>query len=239
MPYSNPSNGCLIGKFAQWATAWHSRRVSETSLREVKRRATARALAQAAFDLARERGVDGFTIDEVAARAGYSRRTFANHYAGKEEAIVAVATEWVRHALDAAPDEDLPMVDWLQSVARQQLSDGLLMVLRDLRVLAERYPPLRPHLLEVQRCIRETARDAVLTRFDGPGSRISAHLLVGAAYGALTCVLEGHIPVRLPATPSQDPAHDSDVDITGDEDRSAMTLEDFVDLTFTHLREGF
>ncbi|MDP3969322.1 MAG: TetR/AcrR family transcriptional regulator [Nocardioides sp.] len=209
------------------------------SLREAKRRATARALAQAAFDLAHEHGVDGFTIDEVAARAGYSRRTFANHYAGKEEAIVAVATERVRHALDTPPDEDLPLVDWLQTVARQQLSAGLLMELRDLRVLAERHPPLRPHLLEVQRCIRETAREAVLARLDGRGSRIYAHLLVGAAYGALTCLLDGHIPVRLPATPAQDPTPHSDIDVTGDEDTSEMTLEDFVDLTFTHLREGF
>src|SRR5680860_482107 len=194
------------------------------SLRETKRRATARALAQAAFDLALERGVDGFTIDEVAARAGYSRRTFANHYAGKEEAIVGVAAERVRHALDTPPDDELSLVDWLQAVARQQLSGGLLMVLGDLRVLAERHPPLRPHLLEVQRCIRETARDAVLARVEGPGSRIYAHLLVGAAYGALTCVLDGHIPVRLPATPAQDPTPHSDIDVTGDEDRGEMTL---------------
>ncbi len=150
-----------------------------------------------------ERGVDGFTIDDVAARAGYSRRTFANHYTGKEEAIVAVASERVRRALDTVPEEDLPMVDWLQAVARQQLSGGLLLVLRDLRVLAERHPSLRPHLLEVQRCIRETARDAVLARVDGPGSRIYAHLLVGATYGALTCVLDGHVPVRLPDAPAQ------------------------------------
>lgn len=209
--------------------------MTEMSLRDTKRRATASALAQAAFDLAHERGVDGFTIDEVAARAGYSRRTFANHYAGKEEAIVAVAAERVRHALGTAPDEDLPLLDWLHAVARQQLSDGLLMALRDLRVLAEHHPPLRPHLLEVQRVIRETARDAVLARVEGRGSRIYAHLLVGAAYGALTCVLDGHIPVRLPATPAQEPAPQGDIDDTADE----MTLEDFVDLTFTHLREGF
>ena len=213
--------------------------MTEVGLREAKRRATARALAQAAFDLARERGVDGFTIDDVAARAGYSRRTFANHYTGKEEAIVAVASERVRRALDTPPEEDLPMVDWLQAVARQQLSGGLLLVLRDLRDLAERHPSLRPHLLEVQRCIRETARDAVLARFDGPASRIYAHLLVGAAYGALTCVLDGHIPVRLAGTPAQDPAPDSDVDVSGDQEGSEMTLEDIVDLTFTHLREGF
>ena len=210
--------------------------MSEMTLRDAKRRVTARALAQAAFALAQERGVDGFTIDEVARRAGYSRRTFANHYAGKEEAIAAVALELVRDALDTVPDEGQPLVDWLQEVARQQLSGGLLLALRDLRILAERHPPLRPHLLEVQRCIRETARDAVVARLDGRGSRIYAHLLVGAAYGALTCVLDGQIPVRLPTAPG--PAQATGPGSSG-EDASELTLEDFIDLTFTHLREGF
>lgn len=208
--------------------------VSQISLRETKRRATARALAQVAFDLACERGVDGFTIEEVAARAGYSRRTFANHYSCKEEAIVGVAAERVRDALDAAPDEDLPLVDWLQSVARRQLSDGLLMVLRDLRILSEAHPSLRPYLLEVQRSIRETAREAVLARVDGPGGRVYAHLLVGAAYGALTCVLDGHIPIRLP-TSAQQPLNLQQAGA----DEGALTLEEFVDRTFTHLRNGF
>lgn len=207
--------------------------MTQTNLRETKRRATARALAQTAFDLARERGVDGFTIDEVADGAGCSRRTFANYYAGKEEAIVGVAAERVRHALDTTPEEDLPLVDWLQAVARQQLSGGLLMVLGELRILAERNPSLRPHLLEVHRGIRESARDAVLARVKGRGRRVYAHLLVGAAYGALTCVLDGHIPVRLPDTPTQ-AANQHDVD-----EGSEMSVEDFIDLTFTHLREGF
>lgn len=207
------------------------------NLREAKRRATAHALAQAAYDLALEHGVDGFTIDEVATRAGYSRRTFANHFAGKEEAIAAVALEQVRHGLDSVPEGDLPLVDWLQAVARQQLSGGLLVALRDLRTLAEAHPPLRPHLLEVQRCIRETARTAVLARMDGRGSRVYAHLLVGAAYGALTCVLDGHVPIRVPGAP-QPQADTQTADPTTDEG-VAMTLDDFVDLTFNHLREGF
>ncbi len=208
--------------------------MTDLTLRETKRRATARELAQAAFDLARERGVDGFTIDEVATRAGYSRRTFANHFSGKEEAIVAVASEQVRHALDATPDGDLSLVDWLKAVARQQLSSGLLAALRELHILADSHPPLRPHLLEVQRTIRESARTAALARVDGPRGRLQAHLLVGAAYGALTCVLDGHIPVRLPTSPasgvrSRDP----------DEQAVDMTLDDFVDLTFSCLRDGF
>lgn len=212
--------------------------MTQPSLRETKRRATAHALAQAAFDLALERGVDGFTIDEVAARAGYSRRTFANHYAGKEEAIVGVALERVRHALDTAPDDELPLIDWLQAVARQQLNDGLLLVLRELRTLAAAHPSLRPHVLDVQRSIRETAREAVLARVEGRGQRIHAQLLVGAAYGALTCALEGLVPVRLPGTTRPAPTSPDDVDVSGGE-HDEMTLEDFVELTFTQLRHGF
>lgn len=201
--------------------------MTETGLREAKRRATALALAQAAFDLAQKCGVDGFTIDDVAARAGYSRRTFANHFAGKEEAIVAVAAERVRHALDVTPNDDLPPVEWLHAVAKKQLSGGLLGMLRDLRVLAEGYPPLRPHLLEVQRLIRETALKAVLERFTFVGGRAYAHLLVGAAYGALNFVLEGQIPVRTASAATSSP-HDDE-----------MTMDDFLDLTFTQLRDGF
>ncbi len=205
--------------------------MTEIGLRESKREATAQALALAAFELARDRGVDGFTIDEVSARAGYSRRTFANHYAGKNEAIVAVATERVRHALDTIPDDDLPLVDWLHEVARRQLTGGLLTVLCELRILAADHPSLLPHLLEVHRQIRETARETVIARLDDRARRVSAQLLVGAAYGALTCVLEGHISIRPDDAPSRTSAPGID--------EAEMTLDEFLDQTFTYLRTGF
>lgn len=232
-----------LGNLAHWAMMWHScpvpekrvpeKRVAdqgmtEPGLREAKRRETAHALAQAAFDLAQEHGVDGFTIDEVAARAGYSRRTFANHYAGKEEAIVAVAAERVRRALDVTPHDDLPPLEWLHAVAKKQLSGGLISMLRELRALAEAHPPLRPHLLEVQRLIRETALEALMGRFTFVGGRAYAHLLVGAAYGALNVVLEGQIPVRT-TSHATSPSQEED----------GMTMDDFLDLTFTQLRDGF
>ncbi len=203
--------------------------MGDVGLREAKREATAHALARAAFDLARERGVDGFTIDEIASRAGYSRRTFANHYAGKEEAIVAVAPAQVNHALDTTPADDLSLIDWLHAVALQQLSGGLLDLLRELRVLAQQHPPLRPHLLEVQHLIRETAREAVLARVEGPAAEVHAHLLVGAAYGVLTCVLDGHIAVRTDATATDIPETEG----------ADMSLDDFLDRAFSYLRTGF
>ena len=51
--------------------------------------------------LAKERGLDGFVIDEVAELAGYSRRTFANHYPCKEAAVASVAYAGIEAAADA------------------------------------------------------------------------------------------------------------------------------------------
>jgi AcrR family transcriptional regulator len=68
-------------------------------LRDRKRERTHADLARAAFALARERGLDGFTVDEVAEQAGVSRRTFFNHFQSKEEAVSEVARVQIATAL--------------------------------------------------------------------------------------------------------------------------------------------
>ena len=93
-------------------------------LRERKRAATAQALAEAAFGLAKERGLDGFVIDEVAELAGYSRRTFANHYPCKEAAVASVAYAGIEAAADALEDvsDGRPLLDAVEVVLRTWLT---------------------------------------------------------------------------------------------------------------------
>ena len=56
-------------------------------LRERRRRQTSADIRDAAVRLARDRGFDKVTVDEICAEAGISSRTFFNYFPNKESAI--------------------------------------------------------------------------------------------------------------------------------------------------------
>lgn len=58
------------------------------SLRERNRRETWSALYEAAASLAEQRGPAAVTVDDIAARAGVSKRTFFNYFGTKEDAML-------------------------------------------------------------------------------------------------------------------------------------------------------
>jgi AcrR family transcriptional regulator len=82
-------------------------------LRERKKQATRRALELAALQLVDARGLDDVTIDEIAAAADVSPRTFFNYFSSKEEALVgglSAGAQRFADALLARPPEEPPMV---------------------------------------------------------------------------------------------------------------------------------
>src|SRR4029450_2224110 len=75
------------------------------SLRERHKRRTAEAIVASAMELFAERGFERTTIDQIAAAADISRRTFFRYFADKEELFFAEderLLEVVEQTLDAA-----------------------------------------------------------------------------------------------------------------------------------------
>lgn len=213
---------------------WYGEPVTTIGLRETKKRAAAHALARAAFDLAEERGLDGFTIDEVTDRAGYARRTFANHYSCKEEAIVALALERLRAGVETMPPQPdgTPLIGWVRALAKHQMANGLFDLLVRLASLGRAYPALEPYLSNMFLQIRREATALIQSRVTGKARPFAVSILVAAAYGALTLILDGaaeHVSQPTTDAPSAE----------GAELSGAAPSPFLLDAIFDQLESGF
>ena len=81
--------------------------------REQNKIDTRRAIADAAFDLARTVGPGSFTVDQIAERAGVSRRTFFNYFHSAEDALTVRTDSFLELAIQifAALPQDEPLFD--------------------------------------------------------------------------------------------------------------------------------
>jgi AcrR family transcriptional regulator len=83
-------------------------RPDQASLRERKKDATRRALAEAALDLAVAKGYPDVTISAITEAVGVSRRTFSNYFSSKAECVAAVTQGWfddIMFSIHEAPAE--------------------------------------------------------------------------------------------------------------------------------------
>jgi AcrR family transcriptional regulator len=181
--------------------------VGELGLRERKKAATRRRIADAALELIRERGYDGATIDEIVARVDVSQPTFYKYYPSKdailrEHALVGfgalLAGELVR------PGTIVKRIQCcISAVARQMEAD------RDLWyaiAVSNVYNPVRdPHLLTssdagtrvLEAAVEEGQRRGEFTRV------FSAGRLASFLEGVMlrVCIEWGGFRINVPSAP--------------------------------------
>ena len=96
-----------------------------TGLRERKKLATRLALHEAALRLVAEHGLDRVSVDDIAAAADVSPRTFFNYFPSKDDAVLGLdpgATDGMTEAYLARPASESP-VQALRAVAREQAAE--------------------------------------------------------------------------------------------------------------------
>jgi AcrR family transcriptional regulator len=156
-------------------------------LRERKKRATRRALSDAALRLALDRGIDHLTVEEISEAVGVSARTFFNYFSSKEEALLG----------------DSPLLTGELPVRSLVLEagsvlDGLHRVImaaagaesrpEELRLrheLMERHPVLVPRLFARVAVFQQTLASAVAERTGGDPADTYPQLMASVACAAM------------------------------------------------------
>ncbi len=87
--------------------------------RRLRTRRSREALSRAAFDLLTERGLHAVAVEDIAIRAGVTRRTFSRHFASIEEAILGDVDQDVHlfnEALRRRPPDEPPLIAYRNAV---------------------------------------------------------------------------------------------------------------------------
>lgn len=159
--------------------------------RDLQKDQTRLALSLAAFELARQHGLAGVRVPQIAAATGVSPRTFNNYFPSKEAAIAWPATrrgEMLAASLASRPPAE-PLADALAEAAasmyQQDEMDGLPPGwLRDFRAMVAAEPALHGEYLKAASTVEATLADAIARRMGTAEGRLEPQVLAAVVAGA-------------------------------------------------------
>ncbi|MBY0013480.1 TetR/AcrR family transcriptional regulator [Paenibacillus typhae] len=200
------------------------------TLREIKKEATAQILAQKAFELAMERGLAGFVIEDVVQRAGYSRRTFANYYSCKEEAVAMAVMSSYNYNKILDMIDDLPLdaspLEVMYQISQLKITKKLLLNLQQLIILSKKNPTLQPYVLKVldeaQVTIKKILDFLFNDRYSTKYIRILARVVCAAIFSLVDDTMNELVPGQEPR------------DLLNE-----LSYHKYIDNVFEYLRDGF
>ena len=157
-------------------------------LRERKRQQTREALSWAALRLAVERGFDGVLVEDIAAEAGVSPRTYNNYFSSKAEAIAWRHLDRARRTADLIRERPLsePLWESITGAVLAQVGDERASPERDwtagVRLMLTE-PALQGEYLKAAMAADRECAVAIAER-TGTDARDMYPQLVAAAVGA-------------------------------------------------------
>ncbi|NKQ28734.1 TetR family transcriptional regulator [Streptomyces galbus] len=167
----------------------------EVTLAQRKRQLVSDELSEAALQLLALKGFDAVTVDEIAATAGVSKRTFFRYFASKEDVVVRFLTGMgtdMRAALASRPLGERPSASlrhtvWVSMAACADHGDRALRVVH----LILRTPALRARFLERQDQWRDDLAAELAQRLGiDSGTHLYPQLAAGMALTAFDAVLQ-------------------------------------------------
>jgi AcrR family transcriptional regulator len=175
---------------------------ARVGLRERKKRETRVALSQATIRLCVQRGWDKVTVEDIAAAANVSVRTFRNYFSGKAEAVAASHLERMLRIADELRARPATEPLW-ESIARavqaqfvpqgetgagssrdQRWRDGLRVMLSE--------PALQGEVVKANAAAQEELAKAIAERTGTDVARDVYPKLVAAVVGASSAVAVEH-----------------------------------------------
>ncbi|MFC8797618.1 TetR family transcriptional regulator [Promicromonospora sp. NPDC057138] len=165
------------------------------SLREISRDAVRTRITDVALGLFVERGFDQVTVEQIAAAAGMSARTFHRYFPAKEDVVVGEPARWGELVRDALADRprDEPVWESLRSSFETLLAqagringdEGAKLTMRVLGTTAS----LRARNLEKHLLWASMLTPLVADRLKGDDAALRAEIIVQSALACLDVAL--------------------------------------------------